>query len=68
MADTIIAILLGVEQLSTALSGGADMLTRLARAWQMLLPSIANEDSLEYFEQYLSRESVRFNDVDPPSN
>lgn len=68
VGDTIIAILLGVEQLSTALSGGADMLTRLARAWQMLLPSIANEDTLEYFEQYLSRESVRFNDVDPPSN
>jgi AcrR family transcriptional regulator len=66
MGDTIIAVLLGVEQLSTALSGGADMLARLSRAWQMLLPSIADEDSLEYFQQYLSRESVRFNEAGPP--
>ncbi len=68
VGDTIIALLLGVEQLSTALSGGADMLARLSRAWQMLLPSIADEDSLEYFQQYLSRESVRFNEADPPAN
>jgi AcrR family transcriptional regulator len=66
VGDTIIALLLGVEQLSTALSGGADMLARLSRAWQMLLPSIADENSLEYFQQYLARESVRFNDSDPP--
>jgi AcrR family transcriptional regulator len=66
VGETILAILLGVEQLSTALSGGADMLERLSQAWQMLLPSIADEDSLEYFQQYLSRESVRFNEAGPP--
>lgn len=68
VGETIIAILLGVEQLSTALSGGADMLARLSRAWQMLLPSIADEDSLEYFQQYLSREAMRFHEADPPAN
>lgn len=68
VGETIIAVLLGVEQLSTALSGGADMLARLSRAWQMLLPSIADQDSLEYFQQYLSRESLRFNDAKPPTN
>jgi hypothetical protein len=67
VGDTIIALLLGVEQLSTALSGGADMLARLSRAWQMLLPSIADQDSLEYFQQFLARESVRFNDSDAPA-
>lgn len=60
VAQTIIAVLLGVEQLSTALSGGTDMLTRLAWVWQMLLPSITSEESLAYFRQYLDRESVRF--------
>lgn len=64
-AETIIAVLLGVEQLSTALSGGADMLVRLSHAWQMLLPSLTQDDSLEYFQQYLARESVRFNDIGP---
>lgn len=65
VTDTIIAVLLGVEQLSTALSDGKDMLPRLSRAWQMLLPSIAVEDSLEYFQQYLSRESVRLTNDGP---
>ena len=65
VADTIIAVLLGVEQLSTAVAGGADMLLRLSQVWQMLLPSIAAADSLEYFQQYLSRESVRFDDGGP---
>jgi AcrR family transcriptional regulator len=67
VAETVIAVLLGVEQLSTALSRGADMLPRLSWAWQMLLPSIADEDSLEYFQQYLSRESVRFNEGGLPA-
>ena len=41
------------------------MLVRLSQVWQMLLPSIAAADSLEYFQQYLSRESVRFDDGGP---
>lgn len=64
VAETIIAVLLGVEQLSTALSSGADMLLRLTWVWQMLLPSIASDESLEYFRQYLGRESVRFSPGD----
>ena len=66
VGDTVIAVMLGVEQLSAALSDGTDMLARLSRAWQMLLPSIAGEDSLEYFQQYLSRESVRCDEAGPP--
>ncbi len=46
VAATIIAVLLGVEQLSTALSHGSDMLVRLSWAWQLLLPSIVAEESL----------------------
>ena len=61
VAATIIAVLLGVEQLSAALSTGSDMLLRVSWAWQLLLPSIAAEESLAYFQQYLARESVRFN-------
>ena len=33
-----------------------------------LLPSIADADSLDYFQQYLSRESVRFNEANSPAN
>ncbi|HTY28461.1 MAG TPA: TetR/AcrR family transcriptional regulator, partial [Mycobacterium sp.] len=65
VAETIIAMLLGVEQLSTALTGGADMMARLSRTWQILLPSITAEESLDYFQQYLSREAVRFDGADP---
>ncbi|TGD89153.1 TetR/AcrR family transcriptional regulator [Mycolicibacterium sp. CH28] len=68
VAQTIIAVLLGVTQLSAALATGAnDMLTRLTWAWEMLLPGIASEESLDYFQQYLSRASVRFGQpVAPP--
>ena len=65
VAATIIAVLLGVEQLSTALTHGSDMLVRLSWAWQLLLPSIAAEESLAYFQEYLAREAVRFKPGEP---
>lgn len=60
VGDTIIATLLGVEQLSTAISAGADMIPRLTHSWELLLPGIANDKSLQYFEQFLAREALRY--------
>ena len=59
-AETIIATLLGVEQLSAAISQGTDMISRLTHSWELLLPGIANEASLQYFQQFLAREAIRY--------
>lgn len=60
VGETIIATLLGIEQLSTAISAGADMISRLTRAWELLLPGIANDSALPYFQQFLAREAMRY--------
>jgi AcrR family transcriptional regulator len=64
VAETIIATLLGVEQLSAAISQGTDMIARLTHSWELLLPGIANEDSLSYFQQFLAREAMRYQKPD----
>ena len=60
VGETIIATLLGIEQLSTAISAGADMISRLTHAWELLLPGIANDAALQYFQQFLAREAMRY--------
>lgn len=60
VGETIIATLLGIEQLSTAISAGTDMIPRLTHAWELLLPGIANESGLTYFQQFLAREAMRY--------
>jgi AcrR family transcriptional regulator len=59
VSDFILAAVLGVELLSNATSGGDDLISRLTRAWEVLLPAIANPDALPYFREYLARESMR---------
>jgi AcrR family transcriptional regulator len=59
VAETIVGAALGAEQLANALSGGADMPRRLTRAWEVLLPAIATEESLPYFREFMARESLR---------
>lgn len=60
VGETIIATLLGIEQLSTAISHGKDMIARLTHSWELLLPGIVNEASLQYFQQFLAREAMRY--------
>jgi AcrR family transcriptional regulator len=59
VGETIVGSMLGAELLASATTAGADVLSRVARTWQVLLPAIVNPDSLSYFEEFLSRESLR---------
>ena len=59
VGETIVAVLLGAEQLSSAITKGQDMMTRLIWAWDVLLPGIVEDESLPYFREFLARESVR---------
>jgi AcrR family transcriptional regulator len=59
VGETIVGTMLGAELLASATTAGADVLQRVARAWQVLLPAIVSEESLPYFEEFLARESVR---------
>jgi AcrR family transcriptional regulator len=59
VAETIVAAMLGAELLSNATAAGADVLQRVARTWTVLLPGIVSPESLPYFREFLSRESLR---------
>lgn len=59
VAETIVSAMLGAELLSNACSSGVDVLARLGRIWEVLLPALVTDDSLGYFQQYLARESMR---------
>ncbi len=65
VGDTIVAAMLGAELLSNATSAGADVLARVARTWEVLLPGIVSDESLSYFREFLARESMRHSA--PPS-
>jgi AcrR family transcriptional regulator len=55
----VLSAMMGTQLLSSATSRGADLLTRVADTWQLLLPAIASEKSLPYFRQFLAREAMR---------
>jgi AcrR family transcriptional regulator len=59
VGEAVSAAMLGSELISNAISGGHDLPSRLARTWQILLPAVANEESLPYFREFLARESLR---------
>lgn len=44
------------------LSRPGDSVARLTGMWEMLLPAIVAADSLSYFEQFLGREALRYQD------
>jgi AcrR family transcriptional regulator len=59
VGETIVGSMLGAELLASATTAGADVLHRVTRAWQVLLPAVVNQESLTYFEEFLARESMR---------
>jgi AcrR family transcriptional regulator len=59
VSDVIVGAMLGTELISHATSGGADLIQRVLRTWEILLPAIATDESLPYFREYLARESLR---------
>jgi AcrR family transcriptional regulator len=63
VGETIVGSMLGAELLASAVTAGADVLQRIARSWEVMLPAIVNPESLSYFEEFLARESVRHSPV-----
>lgn len=59
VADVILGSVLGAEALSRAGVADLDLRQRVARTWELLLPSIVSEESLGYFREFLARESLR---------
>ncbi|KUI43824.1 TetR family transcriptional regulator [Mycobacterium sp. IS-1590] len=59
VAETILATMVGAELLSTIMASTADVVERLGRVWEILLPALVTDESLSYFTQYLARESMR---------
>ena len=58
---SIVAGMLGAELLSSALSDGTDIRARFARNWELLLPAIITDDSLNYYREFLARQALRPN-------
>lgn len=59
VGETLVGAMLGIELLSTAKSSGTDVLERLTRLWELLLPAVVTAESLPYFREFLARESMR---------
>jgi AcrR family transcriptional regulator len=58
-AEVILGSMLGAEALSRATSTSSDLRERVTRTWELLLPAIVSEESLDYFREFLARESLR---------
>ena len=58
---SIVAGMLGDELLSSALADGADLRARFARTWELLLPAIITDESLNYYREFVARQALRQN-------
>jgi len=58
-AEVILGSMLGAEALSRATSTSSDLRERVTRTWELLLPAIVSDESLDYFREFLARESLR---------
>jgi AcrR family transcriptional regulator len=57
--STIVAAMLGDELLSSTLADGADLRARFARTWELVLPAVIADESLNYYREFLARQAVR---------
>ncbi len=60
VAECVTSALLGTELTSMAVSRGEDLMRRLTRLWEILLPAIADNSGLPFFREFLARESLRY--------
>ena len=58
-AAGIVAGMAGAELLSSALADGADLRSRFAKNWELLLPALVTDESLGYYREFLARQAVR---------
>jgi AcrR family transcriptional regulator len=56
LAEVIVSAMIGAELLPDE---GGDLRQRLSRLWQVLLPAVVDDDSLDYFREFLARENRR---------
>lgn len=59
VARTIFGSMLGSELLSSTLTDGKDLGSQFVSTWGVLLPAIVAPDSLNYYLEFLSRQSSR---------
>ncbi len=68
MGRAVVASLLGAEMLSTALSDGDDLNKQITNTWELLLPAIVQADSLNYYLEFLTRQSSHASTARPQSS
>lgn len=56
---TMVSSMFGAELLSSALVGGSDLRQRFTRMWELLLPAIVAAESLNYYREFVVRQSHR---------
>ena len=56
---TVISMMFGAEQVSSAMADGRDLRQRFAQHWAILLPALVPEESLGYYREFLARQSMR---------
>ena len=58
---SLVGGMLGAELLSSALTEGTDLRARIARTWEVHLPGIIADESLDYYREFLARQALRQN-------
>jgi len=59
VGEVVVSAMLGAELVSNVSSGGSDLIERIAKTWQLLLPALVSDSSRPHFEQFLAREVLR---------
>jgi AcrR family transcriptional regulator len=58
VSESVIAAMYGTQFLCRATSSG-DLIERLSRMWELLLPAVVTDPSLGYFREFVAREALR---------
>ena len=67
VSESILNAMLGAQLLSKTADGN-DHIKRLTRSLELLLPAIVADTSLNYFQEFLARESLRHHQATDPTD
>jgi AcrR family transcriptional regulator len=59
VTDALVAAILGIEVLSSALTNWTDMPQRFTRLWNLILPAIVTEEALDEYRSFLAVASTQ---------
>jgi AcrR family transcriptional regulator len=59
ISESIVGATFGARLLGQTTTGGKDLVRRLTQMWELLFPAIVTEASLDYYREFLARESLR---------